>query len=467
MNTPVIILKVIAIGLSSLAALASIMLFLRLHWPAPILWLLKLYVSALSPLLAIIGVVSILVGISSRSVFLTSLGIYVAVIYFTHVFRVTRPPHFSSSFENAYGGDWEESIHDDQKKYFLSIRSAIMLPAVPDARMEQNVPFATIPENGRELLCDIWQPPHGVPHSGVAFIYLHGSAFYLLDKDLGTRPFFHHLAAQGHVIMDVAYRLAPETDVMGMVNDVKRAIIWLKENADKYKIDPSRIVVGGGSAGGHLAFLAAYTINDPQFTPKELERRDDSVCAVISLYGTCDFESLYYHTNQHLTRNVALSANKSAPAKMPQWMIKKMGKEYYRLGFDKGFENGTALLLGGHPDERPGTYALLSPINHVHQDCPPTLLIHGEHDVLAPVKSTRLLYARLIKEKVVTVMHIVPQTDHAFDLILPKISPSSHNAIYDVERFLALIVRKQKVEDIITDQSAFRHTSAPPLEISN
>ena len=43
-------------------------------------------------------------------------------------------------------------------------------------------------------------------------------------------------------------------------------------------------------------------------------------------------------------------------------------------------------------------------------------------------------------------MHILPQTDHAFDLILPKISPSAHNALYDVERFLALMVgRKQKV----------------------
>ena len=45
----------------------------------------------------------------------------------------------------------------------------------------------------------------------------------------------------------------------------------------------------------------------------------------------------------------------------------------------------------------------------------------------------------LVKEKVPTVMHILPQTDHAFDHILPKISPSAHNAFYDMERFLALI----------------------------
>ena len=125
---------------------------------------------------------------------------------------------------------------------------------------------------------------------------------------------------------------------------------------------------------------------------------------------------------------------------MPGWMIKKMGKEYYRLNMDKGLVNAGAFapILGGHPDECPQCYTLFSPVAHVHSNCPPTLLIHGEHDVMAPVKSTRILYNRLVKEQVPTVMHILPQTDHAFDLILPKISPSAHNAFYDVERFLAL-----------------------------
>ena len=57
---------------------------------------------------------------------------------------------------------------------------------------------------------------------------------------------------------------------------------------------------------------------------------------------------------------------------------------------------------------------------------------------MAPVHTTRILNTLLLKKKVPTIMHILPQTDHAFDLILPKISPSAHNAIFDVERFLAL-----------------------------
>ena len=162
------------------------------------------------------------------------------------------------------------------------------LPAVPEPQLEQNVSFATIPENGRELLCDIWQPHQSIKPSGLAFIYMFGSAFYILDKDYGTRPFFKHLAAQGHVIMDVAYRLAPETGLMGMIQDVKRAVHWMKQNSDRYGVDPERIILAGGSAGGYLALMAAYTPNDLQFAPDEIMQTDLSCRAVIGIYPATD-----------------------------------------------------------------------------------------------------------------------------------------------------------------------------------
>jgi acetyl esterase/lipase len=59
-----------------------------------------------------------------------------------------------------------------------------------------------------------------------------------MDKDFNTRPFFRHLATQGHVVMDVAYRLCPEVDIYGMIGDVKRAVVWMKTNAEKYGLDP-------------------------------------------------------------------------------------------------------------------------------------------------------------------------------------------------------------------------------------
>ena len=442
MSTILLIIQILAAFIGCLVALFSILLFLRLHWPAPALWFLKVYTSALSPILAAVGLLVTIAGLTTGSLFIALLGFYDVLIFSIHFIMVTRPPHFSNSFEQAFGLNWEDRIRTGQKKYFLPSRTALRLPAAPEARMQQNISFATIPGTDRKLLCDLWQPPNHITPSGVAFIYLHGSAFYFLDKDFATRPLFKQLAAQGHVIMDVAYRLFPETDIMGMVNDVKRAIVWMKENAETYKIDPNRIVVGGGSAGGHLAVLTAYTANNPQFTPKELQGKDISTCAAISVYGSNDLEALYYHTNQHLTtRSIPGHPKKSVPTKMPAWIVKKMGTEYYRLGFNKGFENTGSLpfLLGGHPDECPDTYALYSPIRYVHSHCPPTLLIHDEDDIMAPVKTTRLLCAKLLEKNVRTVMHIVPQTDHGFDLVLPQISPSAHNAIYDVEHFLALM----------------------------
>jgi acetyl esterase/lipase len=444
------IIHILAAIAGCLVAVLSVPLFFRFRWPAAGMWALKLFVSALSPVLTLIALLALITGLTTGSTFITLIGIYNVLVYAIHILSVTRPPASSSGFIQSFGFDWQNSIHREQKEHFLPSRMTPVLPVVRKARFQQDIAFSTIPGTERQLLCDVWQPPEGITPSGVALIYLHGGAFYILDKDFSTRPFFRHLAAQGHVIMDVAYRLAPETDMMGMINDVKRAVVWMKENALTYGIDPSRIVLSGGSAGGSLALLAAYTDDAGRFMPVELLGKDASACAVISLYGPTDLEAFYYHTNQHLTtRAIPGKAKKRVPAKMPQWMVNSLGDNYHRLGFDKGFENTCAMppLLGGHPDECPDRYALFSPVTHVHSNCPPTLLVHGEHDIMAPVTSTRYMYRRLVERHVPAVMHILPQTDHGFDLVLPQINPSAHNLIYDVERFIALMaVRKEITE---------------------
>jgi acetyl esterase/lipase len=120
------------------------------------------------------------------------------------------------------------------------------------------------------LLCDVWQPGSGIEHTGLAMIYLHPGGWQNVDKDTGTLPFFSYLVAKGHLVMDVSYRLCHETDMWGMIGDVKRAIAWMKANAGEYGVDPERVVVSGGSAGGHLALLAGYTPNHPQLDPEDV-----------------------------------------------------------------------------------------------------------------------------------------------------------------------------------------------------
>jgi acetyl esterase/lipase len=423
---------------SLLLAAMSIFLFIPFRWPAPAIWGLKIAASVLSSLFILFGLLTLVVGFITNSLFIIIIGSLVTAVYLFHHISVTRPP--SAAFRNKLDID-NGQLLIGRKKYFLSRRTVLRLPAVPQARLKQDIPYATIPGTDRKLLCDLWQPHESVKPSGIALIFMHGSAFYFLDKDLGTRPFFKHLAAQGHVIMDVAYRLAPETDLMGMIHDVKRAIAWMKENATGVGVDPDRIILGGGSAGGYLALMTGYTINDPLFIPVDLAGKDLAVSAVIALYPATDLEALYYHTNQHITtRPQPGKLKKKVPAGIPAWMKKVIGKDLHRLGLDKDLDKVglTAPLMGGRPDECPEKYKFFSIITHVDANCPPTLLIQGEHDIMAPVKSTRLLYAMLVKENVPSCLHTLPQTDHAFDLFNTVIAPAAHNAIFDVERFIAL-----------------------------
>ena len=96
-------------------------------------------------------------------------------------------------------------------------------------------------------------------------------------------------------------------------------------------------------------------------------------------------------------------------------------------------------LLGGHPHQVPEMYELASPVAHVHAGCPPTLLIQGEPDVITRAAATRELYRRLAECGVPAVNIVYPLTNHAFDLLLPQISPPAQAALYDLERFLALM----------------------------
>jgi acetyl esterase/lipase len=446
MNILVSAFQIILCAAAFLVALLSLVLFVKSRWPAVTIWGLKVSVSALSTVFVFIGLLTLIVGLASSKAFIIFLGAFVTLIYLQHFIGVTRPPASGSGFEQAFGRNWKDQILAEQQKRFIPHRRVLKLPNFPKPQVEQNISFATIPGTDYNLVCDIVKPPALIKPSGLAFIFLHGGAFYTMDKNFRTEELFRHLTAQGHVIMDVAYRLAFETDLMGMIQDVKRAIAWMKENAGRYSVNPEKIIVGGGSSGGYLALMAAYTSTDPRFTPLELKGKNINCAAVIAEYPVSDLKALYYHTNENiLTRTDNKGSMKKSPLEIPPWLMGIIGKDFYRLGIEKGLDKvGTiAPLMGGPPDECPATYAFFSPFSYVNPKCPPTLLIHGNHDIMSPVKSTRLLYDSLIQQKVPAILHILPQTDHAFSRFLPKIAPAAHNLFYDVERFMALITNQR------------------------
>ena len=111
-------------------------------------------------------------------------------------------------------------------------------------------------------------------------------------------------------------------------------------------------------------------------------------------------------------------------------------------------------LVGGTPSQLPDRYAQLSPLHRVPPGCPPTLLIHGQHDEMAPVAAMRQLHQRLGQVGAPVTAVYLPHTDHAFDL-LATWSPPARVAIHVLERFLAVLAA--------TDQRSQPNPSAAHL----
>jgi acetyl esterase/lipase len=429
------VLDALGVGIAVLLLAWTSLLYVPFRWRPVGLYLFvpKMAAGAFTPFIAAAGLLLALVG-GLRGSWWMAVPAGLAAVGASIV--VVRLGLLRADLAAALGPDWADRIQCRARMVGRWWHGR--LPTVPEPRLRRDVVFATVPGTGRNLLCDVWQPPADVPASGLAVVYLHSGAWCLLDKDVLTRPLFRHLAAQGHVIVDVAYRLFPETGIPGMVADAKRAVAWLTNHAADLQIQPDRIVLAGGSAGGHLALLAAYAHDDPTLTPAELAGSDPQVCAVVSLYGQADLAAHYDHTDQQkVCRPDDPQPDWDAPP--PPWMLRLFGPGAGRLGLQRMAATRCDWLVGGTPSEVPDRYAQLSPIHRVHPGCPPTLLLHGQQDEMAPVAAMRQLHRRLEQAGVPVTAVYLPHTDHAFDLMGTAWSPQARTAIHVLERFLAVL----------------------------
>jgi len=418
---------ILAYILSGISLLMSLLFLVRLPKPPLgfVVLIPKLTAGALSPVWAVMGAVGAVLGWLYQAFWAIPMGILGAGMMIWYVWRCTRS---HNGFEKAFGAGWEDQIPSQQAKHMVKRRWSLFLKmkTSPQPIWERDIPFWTVPDTERELLCDIWRPGDSYI-SGLAFVFLHGSAWAVWDKDYGTQHFFRHLAAQGHTVMDVAYRLIPEVDIYGMVGDAKHALAWMKANVDRYGVNPEKIVFGGASAGAHIALLAGNTPEHPELTPEDLKSADLSVCGIVSYYGNTDLEAGY-----------KVFDVENLSAKIPPVPIGT--KVEPKKAFN--YAGRLDILLGGHPEEVPDMYRLACPTIHVHPGSPPTLLIQGGDDFLVPLAGTLDHYAKLVESSVPAINIVFPWTDHAFDLLLPQINPAAQSALYDVDRFLAIMVKK-------------------------
>jgi acetyl esterase/lipase len=229
----------------------------------------------------------------------------------------------------------------------------------PQVIIEEGLVYST--PNGQELKLDLARPAGEGPFPAIVFI--HGGGWYLGDRS-AYRDSIEEAARRGYVAATVSYRLmkfdAKQKDTTAakpifpaQVHDVKAAVRWLRANAEKYHIDPSRIGATGASAGGHLSLMLGLTDQSANLEGDGGNTDQSSrVQAVVNVFGPTEMASAQSKSTLH-------------------WLFR--------------------LFLDGTPEESPENYKAASPLTYVSSDDPPVLTLQGDLDPIVPVdQATRL-----------------------------------------------------------------------------
>lgn len=225
--------------------------------------------------------------------------------------------------------------------------------AVPDAvAVEKGIEYG---KGGDVVLkLDLYRPKQQ-PKPSPAVIFIHGGAWRS-----GSRDVYHYyctkFAELGYVAATISYRLTDVAPYPAAVEDAKCAVRWLRAHAEHYGVDPQRIAVAGGSAGGHLSMMVGYAADTPALEGTGGHAEASSrVQAVVNLYGPSDLTT----------------------------------------DFAKASGSVRSFLGGKSFDDASQVYEQASPISHVTPDDPPTLVLHGSIDSIVPIDQAERLVARL------------------------------------------------------------------------
>jgi acetyl esterase/lipase len=255
-----------------------------------------------------------------------------------------------------------------------------------------DVTYAMIP-GFRPLTLDIYLAPKSrVVGSSPLVLYIHGGGWTTgHSRQSGAFDDWPRvlasLAARGYVVASLNYRLSGEAAFPAAIQDVKSAIRFLRAHATDYGIDPSKAIVWGGSAGGHLAALAATTCGVKELEPAapaqaspesaSVAQQSDCVQGAVTWYGIFDLAAM-----------AGPSPGVSPPA--------------------------IAKLLGCNGACPPDKLQYASPEHYIKKDMPPFLLVHGAADkTVDPKQSTHFLDAvSAVGGRISLTM--IPDVDHSF-----------------------------------------------------
>ena len=251
---------------------------------------------------------------------------------------------------------------------FKSHNSCITLAYGPHLSNEANLLDLWLPENSETISNKLLYP---------VIVFIHGGAWESGDKSF--MPFEVPFNNNGYAVASINYRLTREASYPAQIEDCKIAISWLRSHAQLFKLDPDRIGVWGVSAGGHLAAL---------------------------LGTTCDTEEHSWQSPTNVSSAVQAVCDWCGPTDLTK-IAEQAGTNYV-------LSHAVRKLLGGTAEEKPEVAREASPVNYVHQGCPPFLIMHGQKDSIVPIEQSKELAAHLKTAKSNCILEVIPGANHNF-----------------------------------------------------
>jgi acetyl esterase/lipase len=246
-------------------------------------------------------------------------------------------------------------------------------------RIIQDVVYGTGGDTVLKL--DVYIPDQTVACPTPAVVFIHGGGWRQGDKYPSR---VNMLAQAGFVCVGINYRLSDVAPFPAAVEDAKCAVRWLRAHAEEYNVNPERIGVWGGSAGGHLSLMVGLA--------------DGS----LGLEGSGGWGAY--------SSRVQAACSYYGPT------------ELVRLAQR---DNAARAFLGGTPEDLPEAYRLASPVNLVTADDPPVLMVHGDGDPTVPLEQSELLLAAYQAKGLDATLVVVENAGHGFKpLDGQQISPS-------------------------------------------
>ena len=236
-------------------------------------------------------------------------------------------------------------------------------------------------------------------------VSLHGGALIMGHRESISGPAKNFALSNGYVLVSFDYRLAPETKLPAIIEDVEDAFRWLRrEGSKRFHIDPDRIAVTGGSAGGYLTLATGHRV---QPRPRVL----------LAYFGYGDLIGDWYatpsphprHNSKKITAEEAwqqVSGSAIADARER----KGDGGIFYNYCRQTG--QWPKAVSGWDPRDESEKFRPFMPVKNVTANYPPTVLIHGTADTDVPFEQSQLMAQEFDKHGVAFQFHKIAGAEH-------------------------------------------------------